>query len=218
MTFVYCFYYFIFVYVVRCVFFFFFKQKTAYEMRISDWSSDVCSSDLCSCARGPRAARRTGTAASTGSSTPASGIPPPPRTRGCRPRSPGRRIRRFGGRRRRGRWTRRAHSRGGQQAYRSAQIAAIRPQYDAGIFGRNPVNRSATEPSMAEASPPMAPEWTVSRWFNADGAPSLQSLRGRVVFLHAFQMLFPACVPPAVPQRLTGAAAFAATARHGAGL
>src|SRR3546814_17457647 len=28
------------------LFFFFFKQKTAYEMRISDWSSDVCSSDL----------------------------------------------------------------------------------------------------------------------------------------------------------------------------
>src|SRR3546814_7808629 len=30
---------------IVCVFFFF-KQKTAYEMRISDWSSDVCSSDL----------------------------------------------------------------------------------------------------------------------------------------------------------------------------
>src|SRR3546814_6637237 len=29
-----------------CYIFFFFKQKTAYEMRISDWSSDVCSSDL----------------------------------------------------------------------------------------------------------------------------------------------------------------------------
>src|SRR3546814_20574625 len=29
-----------------CNLFFFFKQKTAYEMRISDWSSDVCSSDL----------------------------------------------------------------------------------------------------------------------------------------------------------------------------
>src|SRR3546814_21150863 len=29
-----------------CCIFFFFKQKTAYEMRISDWSSDVCSSDL----------------------------------------------------------------------------------------------------------------------------------------------------------------------------
>src|SRR3546814_8611265 len=32
--------------VCSVVFFFFFKQKTAYEMRISDWSSDVCSSDL----------------------------------------------------------------------------------------------------------------------------------------------------------------------------
>src|SRR3546814_19182555 len=32
---------------ICCIsFFFFFKQKTAYEMRISDWSSDVCSSDL----------------------------------------------------------------------------------------------------------------------------------------------------------------------------
>src|SRR3546814_6750427 len=30
----------------NCFIFFFFKQKTAYEMRISDWSSDVCSSDL----------------------------------------------------------------------------------------------------------------------------------------------------------------------------
>src|SRR3546814_5013177 len=35
-------------------YFFFFKQKTAYEMRISDWSSDVCSSDL----DGPVEARR----------------------------------------------------------------------------------------------------------------------------------------------------------------
>src|SRR3546814_5015886 len=37
---IYTLWYFIFVFV------FFFKQKTAYEMRISDWSSDVCSSDL----------------------------------------------------------------------------------------------------------------------------------------------------------------------------
>src|SRR3546814_11550255 len=38
------------------LFFFFFKQKTAYEMRISDWSSDVCSSDLPRhCSRRPRA-------------------------------------------------------------------------------------------------------------------------------------------------------------------
>src|SRR3546814_11677641 len=33
---------------------FFFKQKTAYEMRISDWSSDVCSSDLLALARAAR--------------------------------------------------------------------------------------------------------------------------------------------------------------------
>src|SRR3546814_16898899 len=32
--------------VLVVMYFFFFKQKTAYEMRISDWSSDVCSSDL----------------------------------------------------------------------------------------------------------------------------------------------------------------------------
>src|SRR3546814_10861135 len=35
-----------FDYFCRVFNFFFFKQKTAYEMRISDWSSDVCSSDL----------------------------------------------------------------------------------------------------------------------------------------------------------------------------
>src|SRR3546814_10759283 len=41
-----CFKLYIIVYVVSRLFFVFFKQKTAYEMRISDWSSDVCSSDL----------------------------------------------------------------------------------------------------------------------------------------------------------------------------
>src|SRR3546814_1580613 len=41
-------------------FVFFFKQKTAYEMRISDWSSDVCSSDLLlrGVLRSPRSGRR----------------------------------------------------------------------------------------------------------------------------------------------------------------
>src|SRR3546814_3381148 len=38
------FYFVLFLAILFCVFFF--KQKTAYEMRISDWSSDVCSSDL----------------------------------------------------------------------------------------------------------------------------------------------------------------------------
>src|SRR3546814_16838841 len=54
--------------------FFFFKQKTAYELRISDWSSDVCSSDLysthlpgCPCAETPGAAGRL-THANTGAS------------------------------------------------------------------------------------------------------------------------------------------------------
>src|SRR3546814_1512496 len=41
------------------MFFFFFKQKTAYEMRISDWSSDVCSSDLLADAAPPPIARVT---------------------------------------------------------------------------------------------------------------------------------------------------------------
>src|SRR3546814_9242291 len=34
-----------------CVSLFFFKEKTAYDMRMSDWGSDVCSSDLCGGAR-----------------------------------------------------------------------------------------------------------------------------------------------------------------------
>src|SRR3546814_2233357 len=39
--------FYMFTFFLFCLFvFFFFKQKTAYEMRISDWSSDVCSSDL----------------------------------------------------------------------------------------------------------------------------------------------------------------------------
>src|SRR3546814_10574286 len=37
---------FIILFVYELLFCFFFKQKTAYEMRISDWSSDLCSSDL----------------------------------------------------------------------------------------------------------------------------------------------------------------------------
>src|SRR3546814_11634457 len=47
------------------IWFFFFKQKTAYEMRISDWSSDVCSSDLAA-RRQVDAARNDGHADSRG--------------------------------------------------------------------------------------------------------------------------------------------------------
>src|SRR3546814_1056057 len=42
------------------IFVFFFKQKTAYEMRISDWSSDVCSSDLAKHDCGGGRSRRAG--------------------------------------------------------------------------------------------------------------------------------------------------------------
>src|SRR3546814_3083468 len=43
---------------IFCVFFFF-KQKTAYDMRISDWSSDVCSSDLVKVLSGARVSQFT---------------------------------------------------------------------------------------------------------------------------------------------------------------
>src|SRR3546814_9413394 len=43
---------------VCCITLFFFKQKTAYEMRISDWSSDVCSSDLDHRQHHPRPGRK----------------------------------------------------------------------------------------------------------------------------------------------------------------
>ena len=55
-----------------------------------------------------------------------------------------------------------------------------------------------------------APPWSVTRWFNAE-ALALESLRGRPVFLHAFQMLCPGCVQHAVPQSLKVAEAFART-------
>ena len=45
-----------------------------------------------------------------------------------------------------------------------------------------------------------APEFVASRWFNVDTAISLQSLRGRPVLLHTFQMLCPGCVVHALPQ------------------
>src|SRR3546814_5342007 len=45
------------LFMIASSFFFFFKQKTAYEMRISDWSSDVCSSDLAGAVRLPGVSR-----------------------------------------------------------------------------------------------------------------------------------------------------------------
>lgn len=45
-----------------------------------------------------------------------------------------------------------------------------------------------------------APEWTVQAWFNTDKPLRLADLRGRVVVLHAFQMLCPGCVLHGLPQ------------------
>jgi hypothetical protein len=47
---------------------------------------------------------------------------------------------------------------------------------------------------------PMAPDWQVSQWFNTPSPLSLARYRGRVVLLHAFQMLCPGCVSHGVPQ------------------
>jgi peroxiredoxin len=47
---------------------------------------------------------------------------------------------------------------------------------------------------------PAAPELAVRRWFNTKAPLTLASLRGKVVVLHAFQMLCPGCVAHALPQ------------------
>jgi peroxiredoxin len=45
-----------------------------------------------------------------------------------------------------------------------------------------------------------APEWRAAEWLNSTSPLSLQSLRGKVVVLHAFQMLCPGCVQHGLPQ------------------
>lgn len=47
---------------------------------------------------------------------------------------------------------------------------------------------------------PLVSEWQVSQWFNTNRPLRLDDLRGKVVILHAFQMLCPACVSHGVPQ------------------
>lgn len=47
---------------------------------------------------------------------------------------------------------------------------------------------------------PMAPPLDVSQWFNAPEPLTLESLRGRIIVLHAFQMLCPGCVSHGLPQ------------------
>jgi peroxiredoxin len=55
-----------------------------------------------------------------------------------------------------------------------------------------------------------APPWTTREWFGIDSAVQLTDLRGKVVVLHAFQMLCPACVHHGLPQAQRIHATFAA--------
>ncbi|MDX8403910.1 MAG: redoxin domain-containing protein [Mariprofundaceae bacterium] len=45
-----------------------------------------------------------------------------------------------------------------------------------------------------------APPWQVDSWLNTDESPSLEKLRGKVIVMHAFQMLCPGCVAHGLPQ------------------
>jgi thiol-disulfide isomerase/thioredoxin len=58
-------------------------------------------------------------------------------------------------------------------------------------------------------TPRPAPEWQTAAWFNTPTPMTLASLRGRVVMLHAFQMMCPGCVLHGIPQAQRVAAAFA---------
>lgn len=58
-------------------------------------------------------------------------------------------------------------------------------------------------------TPLAAPAWSVDRWFNVDAPLTLEALRGRVVVLHAFQMLCPGCVSHGIPQAQRVARQFA---------
>jgi len=66
-----------------------------------------------------------------------------------------------------------------------------------GMFGLEPPGRPA-------------PPWTTREWFGPEGAVQLADLRGKVVVLHAFQMLCPACVHHGLPQAQRIHAAFEA--------
>lgn len=57
--------------------------------------------------------------------------------------------------------------------------------------------------------PRRAPEWQTTTWLNTEEPLSLERLRGRVVMLHAFQMLCPGCVARGIPQAQRVAELFA---------
>lgn len=56
---------------------------------------------------------------------------------------------------------------------------------------------------------PLAPSWSTTEWLNTPAPLTLEALRGRVVLLHAFQMLCPGCVARGIPQAQRVEALFA---------
>ena len=58
-------------------------------------------------------------------------------------------------------------------------------------------------------TPSAAPPWQTAAWLNSDAPLGLEHFRGRVVLLHAFQMLCPGCVAQALPQAQRVAELFA---------
>lgn len=66
------------------------------------------------------------------------------------------------------------------------------------ILRRNPVIQSPT----------CAPAWHIAQWFNTDSPMTLDTLRGKVLVLTAFQMLCPGCVSHSLPQAARVAALF----------
>ena len=65
----------------------------------------------------------------------------------------------------------------------------------------------------ADGSAPLgqAPEWQTTTWLNSQQPLSLAALRGKVVLMHAFQMLCPGCVSHGIPQAERAAELFAGT-------
>lgn len=66
--------------------------------------------------------------------------------------------------------------------------------------------------------PTRAPEWQTAEWLNSKEPLTLAGLRGRVVLLHAFQMLCPGCVAHGLPQAMRAAQLFSDTALTVVGL
>jgi thiol-disulfide isomerase/thioredoxin len=64
----------------------------------------------------------------------------------------------------------------------------------------------------------IAPAWETTTWLNTPEPLSLEKLKGRVVLLHAFQMLCPGCVAHGIPQATHAAEAFAGTSLTVVGL